>query len=125
MAEVADTLMASRAIVFDTLRTLFFDTDTVEFLKPTTDATRDFDNVDYLDTGWLLKYNNFRNNFLLEVAGPSAWMQTVMETATHIKIDDDIYVISRKDTIPPKGMDVTWKVYCERFTKRTQFGAIY
>jgi hypothetical protein len=123
---VADILMEARAIVYNTLRPLFFDTGTsVEFLKPTTNADRAFDLVDVLFTGWFLKYNNFRKEFLLEVAGPEDWMQNVMETSTHIKVDDDIYVIRRSDTLPPKGVDVTWKIYCERFTTRAQFGTIY
>ena len=125
MAEVSDILMRARQTVYDTLRPLFFEKDTqLEFLK-SADATRNFETVDSLTGGWWLKYDNYRQTFLLEVAGPTLWMQTVMETATHVKIDDDVYVISRKDTLPPKGTDVTWKIFCQRFTERAQFGAIY
>jgi hypothetical protein len=121
-------------IAFDELKDLFFDTTTTADFLVSNTAGDDFDIVDFLESGWFLKYDAFRDRFQLEVAGVDAdditvpaslqWMQNTLGQATHVRVDDDIYVISKRDLIPPKGVNVTWKIFGTRLTKRGQFSPI-
>jgi hypothetical protein len=126
MADVHATLLDARKKVFDTLRTLFFDTNTeLQLLKQST-STNQFETIEILYDSWWFEYSAFRQNFLLEIAkdDPDSINLSVQE-ATHVSIDGDIYVIRTADTLPPKGMDVTWKIFCDRFTERSQFKSLY
>ncbi len=88
------------------------------------ETVRDFDTVYQLSGKWFFEYSNFRKDFLLEIAEDDSITDAVNE-ATHVQIDDDVYVIRQGDTTPPKGTDVTWKIYCEQFAKRSQYSALY
>jgi hypothetical protein len=127
MAEGFDALLEGAITVNDALKELFFETGTiVEFLKA--GNTEEFLTVDTRSSGWWLEYSNFRKNFLLEVAeaddAEAIPMSDIALEATHIRIDEDIYVINRRDTTAPKGTDVTWKIFCDRFTKRSNYTAL-
>lgn len=80
----------------------------------------EFEAVLTIDSKRFFEYKSFREQFQLEIADDSPQLTAAMAEATHVKVDDDIYVIAKADTIPPKGVDVTWKIYCERFTTKSQ-----
>jgi hypothetical protein len=120
-----ERFIAKAAGAFNKARALVFDTGTeVEFLKAS-DTADEFDIVDTVTEKWWLEYSNFRRNFLLEVAEDATILQGTMAEATHIRIADEIYVINRRDMTPPQGTDVTWKIYCDRYTKRSNFQTLY
>lgn len=124
-AEGADALLEGAATVNDALKELFFEAGTeVEFLKASETAD-EFDVVDTVTEKWWLEYSNFRKNFLLEVAEDATFLADTMSQATHIRIGDEVYVINRRDVTPPQGTDVTWKIFCDRYTKRGNFQTIY
>lgn len=123
MAEVHDILLDAEKVVNDTLRRLVFDAE-VTLLKVSA-TTNLFEEVETIANSWFFEYSRFRQNFLLEIARDDQTLTDAMAEATHVRIDDDVYVIREADTLPPKGMDVSWKIFCDRFVERSQFGAIY
>ena len=110
--------------VFDSLRGLFFEGSSLTLCKASSTADA-FTEVAVIDAGWFLKYDKFRQAFVLEIAADSDELTDAMADATHVKVDDDYYLISAADTLPPKGLDLTWKIVCQRFTQRGQFKSIY
>ena len=125
MSEAHDALQVGIGIAHDTLKDVFFGANTeVLLLKPSPDANRDFEVVHQISTKWFFEYSEFRQNFLLEVALGDE-LTDPMNEATHIQVDDDVFVISKQDTLVPKGTDVTWKVYCTRFAKREHYSSVY
>lgn len=125
MAEVHDILLDARKTVFDTLTPLFFDNATELKLLKQSDATNVFDEITTLDDSWFFQYSEFRQNFLLQISRDDDDLTEEIQEATHVQIDDDVYVIRTGDTLPPKGTDVTWKLFCERFAARSQFQSLY
>ena len=120
-----EDIIAKAGRAFDKVRRRLFDTNTeVLLLKPSPDANRDFEVVHQISTKWFFEYSEFRQNFLLEVALGDE-LTDPMNEATHIQVDDDVFVISKQDTLVPKGTDVTWKVYCTRFAKREHYSSVY
>lgn len=126
MGAAHDALLTGRKKVFDTLRSTFFDTNTEVVLLKQSATTNAFDTIEILYDSWWFEYSAFRQNFLLEIAkdDPDSINLSAQE-ATHVSVDGDIYVIRTADTLPPKGMDVTWKIFCDRFTERSQFKSLY
>lgn len=88
-------------------------------------ASRAFDDVLVLDKKWFFEYKSFRQQFLLEISLDNQELTDAMAAATHVKIDEDYYIIVLADTIPPKGVDVTWKIYCERFVRKAQRAPLF
>jgi hypothetical protein len=80
---------------------------------------------DEIGAVWFFEYSEFRQNFLLQIAADIASLTNAIAEATHVQIDDDYYVIRQGDTLPPKGTDVTWKLFCDRFASRSQFSNLY
>jgi hypothetical protein len=62
---------------------------------------------------------------LEDAAAAAKARQNAIAEATHVQVDDDYYVIRQGDTLPPKGTDVTWKLFCDRFSSRGQFSNLY
>ncbi len=123
-AEGADILLEARREVFDTLRPLFFGSDiTITLLKPS-ETAREFDEIEFLIDKWFFEYSNFRKNFLLEIADDGPDIAAALAEATHVAIGDEVYVIEDGDPTPPLGTDVTWKVFCNRYTRRSQYAAL-
>ena len=118
--DVHDILLDARKEVFDTLRPLFFDTATELILLKQSATANAFDEIEIVYDSWWFK------NFLLEIAkdDPNGINLSIQE-ATHVSIDGDVYVIRAADTLPPKGTDVTWKIYCDRFPERSQYKSLY
>lgn len=103
----------------------FFEPGTeIEFLQ-INDATGNFNIVDSKAANWWLEYDSFRKQFLLQVVDIEVVMKQTMETATHFRLDEDVYVIAAGDVTEPKASDVTWKIYCEKFVARSQFRPLY
>lgn len=125
MAEVHDILLEARKTVFDELRTLFFETGTELHVLSSDISLTEFNVLAMLTEGWWLRYDNFRKNFLLEVVDADDEMPFAMQTATHVRVNDEVYVIDAADVTAPMGTDVTWKIRCDRFTRRSQYSNLY
>lgn len=110
------------ADVFTEVRAEFFAGVVCKFLKEDPE-TRTFNEIGTL-TDWFFEYSAYRQNFLLEIAQDSAELTAWVNKATHISIGTDVYVISQSDTLPPKGTDFTWKLFCTRDFKRSQISAV-
>lgn len=125
MSVAHDALQTGIGFAHDALKSVFFSSDTsVLLLKPSTDTNRNFEVVHHITDKWFFEYSAFRQNFLLEIAMGDELTGPVNE-ATHIQIDDDVFVISQADTLRPKGTDVTWKLFCTRFSKGGQYQNIF
>lgn len=116
------------AEAFEALGEEFFENVTVTLCKASTTAN---EFVDLMDIGaeigpkWIFEYSQFRQNFLLQISADEAVLTNAIAEATHVQVDNDYYVIRTGDTLPPKGTDPTWKLFCDRFTKRAQFANLY
>jgi hypothetical protein len=107
---------------FNKVRAKFEITDTAEFLI-VSETTDEFEVVaEASDIHF--EYEDFRQRFRLEVAVNAEPFNTDVLPATHIRLGSDIYVISNADTVAPKGVDFTWKFFCERFFRKSQIGNI-
>lgn len=112
-------LTAKVARTFDKVRTrLFGDVSEVLLLKDSPDSERAWETVATIDKAWFFGYDKFRRAFLIEIAADGLNLTEWMAEATHVQIDEDVYEIARADTLPPKGTDVTWKIYCDRTARR-------
>lgn len=116
------------AEAFEALGAEFFENVMVTLCKSSTSAN---EFVDVLNIGdeigpvWIFEYSEFRQNFLLQIAADDAALTNAIAEATHVQVDNDYYVIRNGDTLPPKGTDPTWKLFCDRFTKRDQISPLY
>lgn len=125
MPDAHDAIQEGLGVAFSTLKDLFFESGTeVLLLKPTNDAEREFEVVWQVTDKWFFEYSAYRQNFLLEIAEDSTDLDDNIPQATHIQIDSDVYEISQSDTLPPKGTDVTWKVFCTRYARRANYAAL-
>lgn len=119
-----DDLLEGYAVALDTLAEEFMPEQQIRLMKVST-TTNTFEEVQVIYSKRFFEYQAFRQQFRLEIADDAPELVDVMAEATHVEIDNDIYVIAQADTVPPKGTDVTWKIFCEKFTKRSQFASIY
>lgn len=119
-----DDLLEGYAVALDTLATEFMPDQEIWLMKTST-SSNEFEEVWGITSKRFFEYNAFRQQFRLEIADPDHDLDEIMIEATHVRVDDDVYVISQADTLPPKGVDVTWKLFCERFAKRGQFASIF
>lgn len=111
------------AEAFDALSDEFLSGVSITLYKvnQTTDA---FESVLAVSTKRFFEYSNYRQNFLLEIADDNGTLTTAMATATHVKVGNDYYVIRQADTTAPLGMDVTWKIYVDRFDVTGRFESL-
>jgi len=124
MPEAFDAVLEGRQTVFDTLTEEFYPAGTVIKLQKQDPTARAYTDLLTITQFWWLKYLAYRQQFRLEIASTDSGLSTAMATATHVKINSDIYVIATADTIAPAGVDVTWKIFCEKFTHKAQFGSL-
>lgn len=115
-----DALQRGIGKAFDVLASQFMPNSTATLLKVAENEDA-YDTVLELDSKWFFEYSNYRKNFLLEIADDSSELTAAMAEATHVQIDGDVYQIIDGDTVPPKGVDVTWKVYCDQYEQRAQY----
>lgn len=111
------------ASVYTKVLNRFFDNTDLEFLKIDED-TDAYSQVWLLSDSWFLTYDRDRQKFKVEVAINEDDFNGEVVSATHIKVNDDIYVITQADTVRPFGIDFTWKFYCDRFFNRNQVGGL-
>lgn len=98
---------------------------TISLLKPSTSAN-EFETVAELEGKWFFEYSDYRKQFILEIASLDETLEENIGEATHLDMGPDgIFVIVKADVTPPVGTDVTWKIACEKFTKRGQFQSLY
>lgn len=106
---------------FNVLSRQFLSGVTITLCK-VSETVDEFETVLEIEDNRFFEYSKFRKNFLLEVADDSAPLTAAMIEATHVKVDDDYYVIREGDTVPPKSTDPTWKIYCDLFDTGGQYG---
>lgn len=105
------------ATVNDELRTLFMpDNSTLLLLKPN-DTTDTFDTITTVSGAWLAEYQEYRNQMRIEVSNITSEFKAFAIQATHLKVNDDVYMISQGDTITPQGFDPFWVFFGELFTQ--------
>src|SRR5688572_10772878 len=104
-------LTSKIAGAFNKVRSKFAITDAAEFLAIDEDEDR-YLIIATLNESFHFEYDEYRGKFKLEVAINDEGTTSDFQSASHVRIGDDVYVISRGDTLPPKGIDFTWKFYC-------------
>lgn len=119
-----DALQKGIGIALDVLHKEFMPNVSAALCK-SNQTERGFEDVLILTEKWFFEYKSFRQRFLLEISDDNEMLTAAIAQATHVLIDDDYYVIVTKDTIPPKGVDVTWKIYCERFVRKAQRAPLF
>ena len=124
MPDAYDAIHDGLQTVFDTLTPLTRSVTSISLLKPTANADT-FTTLLTLTEFWFFKPATTKQNALLQVVRDDATMTTAMASATHVQLGSDIFVIVQSDTLPPSGFDVFWKIFVERFTKRSQIGSLY
>lgn len=102
--------------VFNALSKQFLYNVQVKLLK-VNQTTDEYDTIFDIQEKRFLEYTNNRKNLMLEIAEDYEALTDTVDEATHIQVDDDIYVILVGDTIPPKSTDVTWKLFGELDTR--------
>lgn len=119
-----DDLQEGYAEALDALTEEFAPEQRVILMKAS-DSNRTFVEIREIFDKRFFEYRAYRQQFQLEISDAHDLVADAIADATHVKIDDDIYVIAQGDTVPPKGTDVTWKLFCERFAAREQFAPLY
>jgi hypothetical protein len=124
VADAAQALLEGAQTVNDTLAELFFDTTTITLMKAA-DAYDDFDEILVVSSHWWAEESNFGKNILVNIADNSQALIDAMTQATHFLIGTVVYEIDRRNTAPPQGSEVEWRIAGDRYTKRSRFQAIY
>jgi hypothetical protein len=120
---VGSKIQAGIGKVFDVLRSdVFLDrTDTLTLLTASTSAN-EFDEFFEIESKWFYEYEDeLRKSLILRIADSSDDLTTTMETATHIRINEDVYAIRRGDTLPPKGTSFMWTIFADRRASKGNF----
>ncbi len=96
----------------------------VLILKPTTDATREWEVLWQTDTNWF--YSTEQGELWL--AETAADLESPMAEATNVQIGEKVFEISPDDITPPDilgGERCYWIIDCQRFAKRSHYAALY
>lgn len=112
------------AEAYDTLSDEFQYGVTVKLLKPSTDGTDAFTEIATISSKRFFEYSNFRKDFLLEIADTGTQLTSDIQAATHVKIDNDVYVIKAGDTLAPSGTNPVWQIYCDLFERSGHYAAL-
>lgn len=120
-----DEIAVEVADAFNEVRADFFaNIPSIQLLKPS-ESEREYDDITTVNDNWFFEYSEFREKFKLQIAINTPEFNALVITATHVKVGDDIYVISQADTIKPQGTDFTWKLYCDKDFQARHFSAMY
>lgn len=124
MSNAHDDIQEGLAEAFNTLSDEFMPETVVKLLKQSATLNA-FETVLEIEDNRFFEYLEYRQQFRLEVSQDDDVLTEAMQEATHIQINDDVYVIVTADTLPPIGTDVTWKIFATRFTQRGQHKSLY
>lgn len=108
-----DKIIVKAGKAFDKVRAKLDSGATLEFLK-LDDLTNDFESVSVIESGWFIEYKDYRSQFQLQIATLDAGFQTIAESATNIKVSDEIYWIDKGETIAPILASPFWTFFCEK-----------
>ena len=108
------------AEAFDTLASEFQEGAVVKLLKPSTTAN-EFAEIRTVEDKRFFEYSNFRKNSLLEIADTSEQLTDDIQNATHVSIDDVVYVIRTGDTLEPAGTNPVWQLYLDIFERHDHY----
>ncbi len=122
---ILDKIIAAKAKEFNALRRVFFPADSVLKLLKESETADDFDVILTILDDWYLKYSDFRQTFKLSIARNSDDFTGIITQATHVSVNDDVYVIRQADTLKPMGELPVWQLACERFFQTNQFSNTY
>lgn len=118
MAEVLDDLIDADAQVFDALRSIYLrEETTLELLQISADHN-DYDILETVGSGWYLEYQEYRNQFRLQVATAADSFKDAIAQCSHVRIGNDVYTVEASDRISPAGEEASWKLFCTRQTGR-------
>ncbi len=120
-----DALRKGIATAHNVLVRQFMPGTVVKLLRPS-ETYGEYDEILTLSGKWFFEYGATRKEIALQIADNDPDLAVALgddsdaQTATHVRIDDDLYVIRTGDTKPPKGTDVTWKVFGDEDEKPTE-----
>jgi hypothetical protein len=121
---VLEEIIEAKAEEFNALRDVFFPPESILKLLKISDTENDYETVDVLDRDWYLKYSEYRQAFKLSIARDYFDFIEDVRIATHVAVNDEIYVIRDGDTLPPQGSNPVWTLYCERFESKAGFSSL-
>jgi hypothetical protein len=115
MSALHSTAVKLTAQGFDIERKLLFPSDaTCKMLKPDGD-TINYSVVELIPKGWICRFSEYRQRFVLEIATLLPDFRTnVVEKTTHVALGKDVFQIEDGDTIPPIGDQFSWKFFCKQ-----------
>lgn len=128
MPDVGKQLTAAMGKVNDALNRVFLGGTTSAVLLKASATLDAFEEIVELDSGWFFEYSETRQQFKLRVAkdADDVTFTAEVQQATHVRINDDVYVINQADTLPPLGTSPEWSIFCTRFTEPgRQFRSLY
>jgi hypothetical protein len=108
-----DEIIQGITEAFDALRSEFFPDATLELLKVSA-GSNTFEVVEEIDSGWFLKYSEYRQNFKLEIATTDESFRDTIAKVSDVRINGDVYNVAQGDRVPPNGASLTWTLYCTR-----------
>lgn len=113
-----DDIREGLAEAFNALSDEFMPKSVVTLLKPS-DTLAEYETIFDIQTNRFVEFTENRTKLLLEIAASYDDLTDTIAEATHIQVDDDIYLISVADTVVPKSTDVTWKLFGDLETRST------
>lgn len=122
---ILDDIIAAKAEEYNALREVYFPPESVLMLQKPSETENEFETLDYLSSDWYLKYSEYRQQFRLMIARNDWNFTETIKQATHVSINDEVYIVKSADTIPPQGTEPVWQLFCERFFNKGQFSNLY
>lgn len=111
------------AKAFDALAAQFIPGVTVTLLEESATAN-EFTEIVTIESKRFFEYSNFRKNILLQIADDSSDLTLAIQTATHVSINDEVYIIAQGDTLAPSGTNPVWQLFLERPEHRSQYATL-
>lgn len=112
-----DEIIQEVALGFDEIRAEFSPGATLELLKISSESD-DFLILADVESGWFIKYNEFRNQFKLQIASLDPDFKELMNEVESVRVDGYVYTVAAGDRIQPTGASLFWTVFCTRQTGR-------
>jgi len=122
---IIQTLIKAKQLENNALRKVYFPENSyLKMLKPSVTA-REFEVLETYYFNWYLKYSDFRQSFVLTLAIDEPFSNDKLPEATHLSINEEVYVITQGETMHPIGETPFWAFFCERFAGQNQYTALY